>query len=161
MNMIKIREYFPRKDRFVVKNLLAELLDFEKEIEAEWPSAGEIIEPYFRYMLARCRKYSGTILVAEDVGKVIGFISVWAKMKPVSPSDSQEERAFISDFFVRQPYRSRGVGRLLIARAEEFARQKGVSGIRLWASAGNLRGRQFYRRAGYRELLVEYFKKLD
>jgi ribosomal protein S18 acetylase RimI-like enzyme len=159
--MIEIREYDPRRDRPSVKSLLLELFDLEKEVEPEWPSASEVIEPYFRYMLARCRKFEGTIFVAEDAGKVIGFISIWGKMKPNNPGDSQKERAFISDFVVHKPYRNRGIGPRLMAQAEEFARRKGVTNVRLYASGGNVRGRQYYKRQGYRELIVEFFKKLD
>ena len=160
VRMIEIRRYEPRQDRQAVKNLMVELLDLEKEVEPEWEPTQEIIEPYFRYMLQRGRKFEGEIFVAEDNGKVIGFISVWGKMKPNNPGDSQEIRAFISDFIVQESYRNAGLGRRLIAVAEDYARQKGVSTIRLQATGNNIRGRRFYQRAGYRELVVEHVKRL-
>lgn len=159
--MLKIRPYNPRRDKQVIKNLLVELLDSEKAVEPEWPSGVEIIEPYFNWMLRRSRKFSGAIFVADDDGQVIGFISVLGRAIPTDPDEYPREYALISDLIVHGPYRSQGIGRQLINVAEDYARQCGVSTIRLEASAGNTRGRQFYTRSGYRELVIEYFKKLN
>lgn len=159
--MLKIRQYNPRCDKKAVVDLLSELLDSEKSVEPEWPAASDIIGPYFSWMLRRCRKYSGQILVAEEGGQVIGFITVLGRVLPADPDEYSREYAFISELIVHRPYRSCGLGRKLITAAEEYAREQGVSSIRLEASAGNTRGRQFYTKTGYRELVVEYFKKLE
>jgi len=161
MNMLKIRLYEARRDKKAVRALLEELLDSEKAVEPEWPAANEITELYFRRMMRLRRKHAGEILVAEDDGQVIGFITVLGRVLPTLPDEYPKEYAKITELIVHEPYRGRGTGRKLIAAAEDFARQSGVSSIRLEASAGNARGRQFYTGAGYRELVVEFFKKIS
>jgi ribosomal protein S18 acetylase RimI-like enzyme len=159
--MLEIRKYRPRRDKPAVRELLAELLDSERAAEPEWPAAQEIIEPYFKWMIQRCRDYSGEILVAEENGKIMGFVTVLGRIMPADPDEYHKEFALISELIVHGPYRGRGLGRQLISAAEEYACQNGVSSIRLEASAGNTRGRQFYTKAGYREMVIEYFKKLS
>ena len=159
--MLTIREYDPDLHRKAVRVLLIELLDSEKAAEPEWPSGREIAGPYFRWMMRRSRKYSGKILVAEEEGRVIGFVSVLGRILPADPDEYKKEYALITDLVVSEPFRSRGVGRRLISLAEQYARDRGVNTIRLQATAGNHRGRRFYAAVGYRELVVELFKKLE
>jgi GNAT superfamily N-acetyltransferase len=159
--MLSFRAYDPRLHKTAVRGLLIELLDSEKAAEPEWPAGLEIIEPYFRWMMRRCRRYSGRIFVAEDEGRVIGFVAVLGRILPADPDEYKKEYALITDLVVSAPFRSRGIGRQLIGLAEQYARECGAGTVRLQASAGNRRGRRFYAEAGYRELVVELIKTLD
>jgi ribosomal protein S18 acetylase RimI-like enzyme len=159
-NMLRIRKYDPAQDEGALRELLLELLDFEKSVESEWPSGPEIIEPYFRWMMKHCRDYSEEIFVADEDGNVLGFITVLGRFLPIDPDEYPKEYAFISELLVHKPHRGRGLGHQLIAEAEKYALQQGVSTIRLEATANNTLARKFYTRAGFRELVVEYFKRL-
>jgi ribosomal protein S18 acetylase RimI-like enzyme len=159
--MIQIRQYNPLHDEQVLKNLLLELLDFEKQVEPEWPSGAEIIGPYFDWMMKRCLEQSGRIFMADEDGRVLGFVTVLGRVLPPDPDEYPRPYAFISELIVNSDHRGRGLGKMLITQAETYASEMGVAAIRLEASAGNSRGRSFYSRTGYRELVVELFKKLD
>lgn len=58
--------------------------------------------------------------------------------------------AEIDEFFVAPQLRSRGVGSQLLACAERGMAACGIRQIQLQLAAGNLRGRLFYERHGFR-----------
>ena len=53
---------------------------------------------------------------------------------------------------MQPPFQRRGVGRLLLSRAEALARAGGSATLWLTAWLGNARALAFYRSQGYREL---------
>ncbi|GCE45712.1 acetyltransferase (GNAT) family protein [Thermosporothrix hazakensis] len=57
----------------------------------------------------------------------------------------------IEDFFVAYGMRSQGIGSLLLAQAEEQARQRGYSAIGLSVATRNERAQALYKRLGYRQ----------
>jgi len=159
--MLQIRAYKPRRDREAVRNLLRELLSSEKEKESEWPAPDEIFELYYNRMMKLCRKHAGKIFIADEGGEVAGFVTVLGNVLPSYPDEYPLQYAKITELVVNRSYQNRGIGRRLIAAAESYARQRGVSSIRLEASGANSEGRRFYTREGYRELVIEFIKKFD
>ncbi len=106
--MASIREYNPRIDKKAVIALIMELQDSEKSFNPRLPSGVEVAKPYFAWMMKRCQKYDGKIFVAEEEGEVIGFISVFGRMKYTDPDDYPHDYPFVEDLVVHAPYRGRG-----------------------------------------------------
>jgi GNAT superfamily N-acetyltransferase len=158
--MAVIREYNAKKDRRAVIELAGELQDSEKTFDPRIPAGAEVKEPYFRWMTARCRKYSGKIFVAEDDGKAVGFVAVFGRMKYPTPDDSYDY-AFISDLVVREPCRGKGLGHLLLSRAEEYARELGISRLQLEVTYDNNRARRLYSFFGFENDSMRLEKKLQ
>ena len=69
-----------------------------------------------------------------------------------------EAEAFvmIGGLVVDHQYRKQGIGRRLLARAEEWAAQNRCSVVRLWSSAQRIEAHEFYRRAGYTHIKTQY-----
>ncbi len=67
---------------------------------------------------------------------------------------------YIDDLVVDENVRSRGVGRALLAFAEEFAREHACPGLRLCTGTDNLRGKKFYESLGWDPRAIAYKKKL-
>ncbi len=82
--------------------------------------------------------------VAEHDGSIIGFVSV-------STEDHWcgEKDAWVGELMVDERFESKGVARLLIAKAEEWATHRGLGHIRLTTGAANHGARAFYERLGY------------
>jgi putative acetyltransferase len=78
-----------------------------------------------------------TMLVATEVDDVVGFASI-------VPSRSTLRAVYIASRFQR-----RGIGKKLLAAAEEFAKQQGVSTLHLNSS---LNAVAFYRACGYEKV---------
>ena len=59
--------------------------------------------------------------------------------------------AFLDEFFLRDPFRGRGLGRWAMAQIEQQARQAGAQALHLQVIASNRRAEKLYRAMGYEE----------
>ena len=84
------------------------------------------------------------IFVAETDGCVIGWVHVY--LCPLLEVDLQAE---IGGLVVDESWRSRGVGRLLLERAEQWAREHGVCKLIVRSNIVRERAHAFYERVGY------------
>jgi GNAT superfamily N-acetyltransferase len=80
-------------------------------------------------------------------GGVIGWIEI-----SIARHLQSEPYALIGGLVVKQEVRSRGVGRLLCARAEAWAREIGVPTIRVTSRHTRADAHRFYLRDGYEQL---------
>ncbi len=92
------------------------------------------------------------LFVAELGGRTVGFIS--GEMREGSPTFQAKAWASVDDVFVEPDHRNLGVGRALLERVKEWARERGADGVSLQVAAANERGRKFYEELGFREVSV-------
>ncbi len=90
---------------------------------------------------------SARTLVAEKEKKVIGVMSFWIK-PDLAHGDTVVEIPMLA---VAKNARRRGVGKLLIEKAQEVASEHGASLIELIATPDNSEAREFYRSLGFVE----------
>ena len=96
------------------------------------------------------------VLVAEDArGRCVGFVSVSRDVHFTG-----EEQAYVGELAVAAEVEGMGVGRALMAGAEEWAREHGYRLVALDTGAANARARGFYGRLGYAEESVKLVKVL-
>lgn len=93
---------------------------------------------------------------AED-GAVAGFALVSLRPELLSHEPSSHLEAIA----VAPGFERRGIGRMLLAAAEEEARARGAESMTLHVFAVNERARALYERAGYSGELLRYTKPLD
>jgi ribosomal protein S18 acetylase RimI-like enzyme len=76
----------------------------------------------------------------------VGFIVLrHMALSAIPPNDVYVE---VSDLFVEEAYRKRGIGRALMQHAEAFARERGTSGIWLITGFENEAAQSLYRAMG-------------
>lgn len=85
-----------------------------------------------------------TALVAEDAGRVTGFVG-FGRAEP--PSDSALGEVFA--IYVDPRYWDRGHGRALMDGVLAALRARGFAAAVLWVLGSNARARRFYDRAGW------------
>jgi len=86
------------------------------------------------------------VFAAEgDDGAVLGWVHVGARLLLIDPLS-----AFVEGLVVAPRERRRGVGRALMAAAEDWARDRGALVIRLRSAASREDAHAFYRELGYR-----------
>jgi GNAT superfamily N-acetyltransferase len=97
------------------------------------------------------------IIVAEIAGAVCGWIHVHAHRSLVSG-----ERADIYGLVVSRAVRRRGIGRLLMAEAETWARERGLNLIVLRSNVQRPESHAFYPAIGYEHFRTQavYRKRL-
>ena len=96
-----------------------------------------------RYVRALRRHPDGALMVADDAGTVVGRLSLVRDPHPSS--------AHVADLglMVAASHRRRGIGRALLAAAEEWARGAGVSKLELHVFPHNEAAIALYEGFGY------------
>lgn len=98
------------------------------------------------------------VLVAEAPdGSLLGHIVVLAGQIDSSTGEAQ---GWIFDVSVRHDCWGKGVGRTLVAAAEHFVAERGLSRIGLGVTSANQRAVRFYEELGYLEERKQMIKKL-
>lgn len=125
--------------------------------EAIWPLARELATSYVPTAEAFAASFDqvldaseAVVLVAEMEGAVVGYVFVC-----VHPTFfANGPVGWVEELMVAEGYRGRGVGRLLMAAAEHWARPRGAAYVGL----ATRRAAEFYRAIGYAES-ADFFKK--
>jgi L-amino acid N-acyltransferase YncA len=88
----------------------------------------------------------GRTWVVEDRGTVVGFAST----RPSRDEDTLPGTGEVHSIYLAPEAWSRGLGSRLLARAIDDLHERGFAPLVLWVIEGNVRGRGFYERAGWR-----------
>lgn len=102
------------------------------------------------------------VLVAEaSNGKLAGFLE--ASIRPFVEDCESENVGYLEGWFIDSEYRRQGVGRGLVAAAEEWARSRGCTEMASDAEIGNEASLAAHGRLGYKETsrLVHLRKELE
>lgn len=154
-----IREY-RTQDYQQVKECFIELQEFERRIEPRRAEGKAIAENYLQFIFDKFAETDGKIFVLEVEDRVVGFVSVWAKLKVNGIVNEASEIAYISDLVVIADYRGKGFGKALLLRAEAYAIAKGATMLSLKVLAENKWARRLYNDYGFEEKAVEMYKTL-
>jgi ribosomal protein S18 acetylase RimI-like enzyme len=139
---------------------IVELQEFERRLDERLPPGETIAADFLARALARCRDYSGTILVAEYAAVVAGFTTVLTRVPYEELDDPSGEFALITDLVVREAFRRRGLGAALLQAAEAHARAAGAPEVRVGVLSANVTARRLYSRAGFAPYLETLSKRL-
>ena len=97
------------------------------------------------------------IFIAEDEkGVPLGFI----QLQPGTDYYNHDKHGHIGNVIVAPEGEGQGIGRMLMEKAEEWARAQGFRWLTLSVFAQNLRAREIYQRLGYGEDIMKYVKEL-
>jgi GNAT superfamily N-acetyltransferase len=97
-----------------------------------------------------------TPLLAEVDGRVVGL----AALRVVPCVFYAASRAELTELFVEEPYRRRGVGCALMAYAECLALESGAEELFVLTGLGNHAAQAFYQAFGYRDDDLALSKRL-
>ena len=116
---------------------------------APWRDQAEALLAGRRWLeesLDAARAGDGVVLVAADAGQIAGVISV----RP-STHFTGERDGYIGELAVADRASRQGIGRALIAAAEDWARARGLRHLTLHTGAFNANARAFYAALGFVE----------
>lgn len=101
-----------------------------------------------RYLRGHLGRSDKLCLVAEDGGRPVGFLVAGIEARP--GIFMEREYGHISDVYVQEPQRGKGVGKALVAAAMAWFEEKRVSRVRLKTDARNTLGFEFWKKLGFR-----------
>lgn len=99
----------------------------------------------------------GCVFVAEENDLPVGFIAGVALPHPFSGVTFAEELAW----WVDPEHRRSGLGPLLLAEFEAWAKAKGARFAKMVAPAGEPGVGRYYRHCGYAEVETHFYKRLS
>ncbi|MCL5037416.1 MAG: GNAT family N-acetyltransferase [Chloroflexi bacterium] len=104
------------------------------------------------------RTHVGIFMAEDRDGKIIGSIMAVGWQQESSTGEAQ---GWIYDMTVLPEYWNRGIGSLLMEKAEEFIKSLGHKYIGLAVTTDNKRAVNFYEKHGYAEERKRMLKRLD
>ena len=105
-------------------------------------------------MIGHLDDQTAVVFGAFEEEMLCGFI--WAYIHPFR----EEIRMYVNEIRVKEEYRKRGIGTMLINEVEKKAKELGIGTIYLHAEGTNQVSRTFYTVCGYDEERVQYKKRL-
>ena len=130
-------------------DLLAQLGRPDVRGTSEEPAAREVFEGYLE-------RPDAVLLLAEVDERVVGLLDMEYRVR----LNFTVPQAWIPDLVVAEDSRSAGVGRALLARAEELARERGCWGMELESATWRDRAHAFYVREGWNDAGKSFSKLL-
>lgn len=98
-----------------------------------------------QFLQARFQNGDSVVYWAHQEGKGAGFTQLY----PSFSSVSMRPIWILNDLFVAEPYRKRGIARLLMDAAETHARETGAVRVALSTQISNLSAQALYESRGY------------
>ncbi len=157
--MVSIREYQAR-DQERVDDCMLELQNFEYALEADRIVGADIAARNREELLATVAQGRGQIFVAEVDAEVVGFVCVCLEHKEDMYFSTLTDYGYVSDLAVLSAHRGRGYGTALLRKAEEFARQRGMTTLKIQVLVRNQQATSVYQHAGFRPYELSLLKSL-
>jgi ribosomal protein S18 acetylase RimI-like enzyme len=148
-----VRDYQP-EDRDALLKLAARLTIGV----APWREPGAVASAVREWVVGSIDsavKGRGSVFVAVDGDEVVGFVSCSERRHFAGAAD-----AYIGELVTAAGAEGRGVGRAMLDRAEQWARERGYERITLETGARNTRALRLYEHLGWEPEDVRLSKSL-
>ena len=99
-----------------------------------------------------------TVVLAEEGDAIVGFVA--CRIRALPPYFGGGTTGFVSDVFVADSQRGRGVGELMMRRAEEWFAAQQIRRLELQVIVNNSGAHRLYERLGWRDELVQMVKEI-
>jgi ribosomal protein S18 acetylase RimI-like enzyme len=153
-----------KRDAFVIRpggeadwpalgQALADLQDFERAIVGYPVRPGrDVWQAYLAELRQRLRDDQGIFLVAVAGGNIVGVLAGYVHQAGDRLVDPAFDRsAYISDLFVHDAWRRRGVGSALMQAFEQGMRATGVQWLSVCVKSRNTAAHDAYRAYGFED----------
>lgn len=143
------------RDGAALRALTVELQEFERALEPHLPAGDAMADAYLAQLGSRCAGMRGTIFVADDEARLLGFVGVLAAVPQEELDEPPGEYAYVTDLVVCADARNRGVGEALLRHAIAYVKQLGARELKIGVLAKNVDAKRLYERLGFADYRVE------
>lgn len=144
-----------------VTGLLLQLAAWEADLSSTRASGPATAVALLGSDSAQTRDHGGAQFIAERDGACLGYLALRLGRTGPYVHDDLRDHVLIENIVVDAGQRGSGVGQMLLAQAERFARERGCRALLLGALTGNEPALRAYRRAGFEAVSYEMLKRLD
>ncbi len=128
-----------------------------EDISNDFTLAWDGKRKWARYLRDKFEEISTKLIVAEENGKIVGFML--CLLSPNVPVFKERKIGAISDVFVLEERRRKGVAKKMLDVAVKWFKKNKVRSVRLGVAHDNLEARAVWRRMGFEPYMI--FKQLD
>jgi ribosomal protein S18 acetylase RimI-like enzyme len=150
---IRIRPYKPTDKDFVL-SLVGRFSEFELPVWRKMDDVDSTNRVSLEQAMKQPEPDSAIFVAEEESGALAGFIHLQTQ----TDYFNDEQHGYISDLAVDKSFEGRGIGRLLLETAEDWARGKGYHLLTLYVFAGNTRAQRMYEKRGFIQEVIKYGK---
>ncbi|MBE5746428.1 MAG: GNAT family N-acetyltransferase [Clostridiales bacterium] len=146
------------KDMLVgLQNHIAKIDDFKLNI-----MTNEYREEYFKFAYKMNIESGGKFFIAKENDEVLGFIacSITEYEDIAKVSYKCPKKGVITELFVKETARRKGVANALILKAEEYLKSINCEFVELDVFANNKNAYKLYKRNNFNERVISMLKKL-
>ena len=162
----RIRPY-REDDLSAIRAMLDGLQEYECTLEANrahWADGGGA---YADWMLEEAGQNAGAVLLAVADNEVwesrpVGLLTCWRAedASDITVVPAARVHLYVSELFVAEAWRGKGVAAALLAAAESHARRLGIAQVTIGSLAANAAARRAYAKAGFEEYEILLRKRL-
>jgi len=140
------------KDIDTIFQLWVESMELHEELDPLiFGFISDKIEDGKKFIIAQFRKKSSILLVAEKEAKVVGYLL--GEIRERLPFQRLQKTGYIWDIVVTDCERDKGIGSLLLEKAFEFFKHRGLATAMLNVSEKNTGALRFYEKHGFETYL--------
>lgn len=147
-----VEEDLPR-----VADLWEELARYHESLSEHFRLAWDSKRRWSEYLRTKFSEPSTKLIVAEEDGRLVGFML--CLLSPNAPIYKERKVGVVSDVFVQEPRRRKGVAKKMLASAIQWFRKNKVSSVQLAVAHDNIEARLVWRKLGFEPYMV--YERLD
>ncbi len=158
---ITIREYTEKDNAFLFQ-AFDEFGDYLVEVDSLKATIkrSDYAEYFLNRVLSFIFKMKGFLYIAEMNGEQVGFIAGRINNFAGSVESPAAVVGRMEEFFVKEAFRNRGVGKRLMETAEDFLKKAGCERIYVEVFAPNESAYNFYKGQGYINRDIDMVKEI-
>ncbi len=128
-----------------------------EEVSDQFRLAWDSRRNWEKYLRKKFSEVSTKLVVAEEDGKVVGFML--CLLSPNAPIFKERKIGVISDVFVLEERRRKGVASKMLDVAIRWFRKNKVRSVQLGVAHQNMEARAVWRNLGFEPYMI--YKRLD
>jgi ribosomal protein S18 acetylase RimI-like enzyme len=140
-----------------VVNLWGMLAQHHEELSNQFALAWDGKRKWATYLEERFSEISTKLIVAEEEGEIVGFML--CLLSPNKPVFKDRKIGVISDVYVLEERRRKGVTKNMLNRAVKWFEKNKVGSIQLGVAHDNYEARAAWRQVGFEPYMI--YKRLD
>jgi GNAT superfamily N-acetyltransferase len=143
---------YEASDRDPICQLMAALQDWERQWAVDRVPGETMASDHVTYLLTLAQVSGGETFVALNGDQIVGFLVLIAESEDEDDAHLIPEAkryGLVTDLYVLESARGKGVGALLLKAAEAHANTMGLSVLRIQSLTANSEAIAFYEGRGY------------
>jgi ribosomal protein S18 acetylase RimI-like enzyme len=140
-----------------VLDLWEQLAEHHEMLSDSFSLASDSKKRWSKYLREKFDEISTKLIVSEEDGEIVGFML--CMLEPNVPVYKDRKLGVISDVYVKQERRRKGLAKKMLDVAIAWFKKNKVRTVRLNVAAANLEARAAWRMLGFDALMID--KRLD